>query len=459
MSFFSRLTLAKRLMWAAIISSTLIFVIAGLVLSTLYVRSAERALDGRIGLYVQGLITEISDNSDGEDAQVDTYGETKFEVYLSGWYWQIDRLDEGNQYRLMSKSLGGKAWGELNDAPRPTHLREGFYTTGPDGKRIRLLERFWDQADDGRYRVRVGVDVTELEADILSFTIALWTSFCALALALVGVVIAQVRFGLRPLHELQTAIGHVRNNKTTQIEGDYPPDLSPLAHELNLLITSNRAILERARTQSGNLAHALKTPLSILVNAASHEQGALAACVKEQAEAMKAQITTSLNRARAAATGDSLSVPLGTHTDVHEVVTRLLGMFAKVYFDRKLMFENHVLPGSRVRMDQEDLEEVLANLIDNACKWTKTRVSVHMHRDERHQASLCCIMIEDDGPGLTHAQCEKALQRGQRLDTQQPGSGLGLSIVTELVQLYAGSLTFETISSGGLRANVHVSGA
>jgi signal transduction histidine kinase len=454
----SRLTLATRLLLAAVACSAIILLIAGSVLSTSYTGAAERALDSRLSLYVQGLLADIADNGEGEEAEVDVYGETKFEEYLSGWYWQIDRLDEGNQYRLMSKSLGGKALAETSKSDlRSSQLREGFYTQGPDGKRVRVLERFLDQADNVRYRVRLGGDTSDMEADILNFKTALWLTFSFLALALSVAAIAQVRFGLKPLHVLQSAVNDVRMGKSAAIEGAYPPDLAPLAHELNLMIDTNRTVLERARTHAGNLAHALKTPLSILLNDASHQRSALALSVQRQTQEMNSQITTALNRARAAANAQR-GVSLGTQTDVHAVVTRLLSMFAKVHHDKALMFDNRIPENIHFPVEREDLEEILSNLIDNACKWAKTTVCisgfVEQAQDKNSTSSTTHICVEDDGEGLAPELCATALLRGERLDTRQPGSGLGLSIVSELVQLYGGAITLTRSSMGGLKVEV-----
>jgi signal transduction histidine kinase len=454
----SRFTLATRLLLAAVVCSSIILVIAGSVLSTSYTGAAERALDTRLSLYAQGLLADIADNGEGEEAEVDVYGETKFEEYLSGWYWQIDRLDEGNQYRLMSKSLGGKALAETSKSDlRSSQLREGFYTQGPDGKRVRVLERFLDQADNGRYRVRVGGDTSDMEADILNFKTALWLTFSLLALALSVAAIAQVRFGLKPLHALQSAISDVRMGTSTAIEGEYPPDLAPLAHELNLMVDTNRAVLQRARTQAGNLAHALKTPLSILLNDASRESSELALSVQRQTQEMNKQITTTLNRARAAANAERRS-SLGTQTDVYSVVTRLLSMFAKVNHHKALVFENHIDEKTYIHVEREDVEEILSNLIDNACKWAKTTVRISNNLEPIEGKNTfpftTFITVEDDGEGLAPELCATALLRGERLDTRQPGSGLGLSIVSELVQLYGGAITLTRSSMGGLKVEV-----
>jgi signal transduction histidine kinase len=266
-----------------------------------------------------------------------------------------------------------------------------------------------------------------------------------------------VRFGLTPLKALQNAIGAVREGKTHTITGAYPPDLSPLANELNLLLEANRAILERARTQAGNLAHALKTPLSVIVNEAEREQSLLAHTVLEQAQAMNTQITASLNRARMAAIAGedgALAVPLGTRSHVNEALAHLINMFAKVYRERNLDFEMHVPDEVYVRVEKQDLDDILANLIDNACKWAKTRVVVTVQRKSDLETSHWDITIDDDGEGLSSDQCQTALKRGQRLDTRQNGSGLGLSIVQDLVSLYAGALTLEQSPQGGLRACV-----
>jgi signal transduction histidine kinase len=229
--------------------------------------------------------------------------------------------------------------------------------------------------------------------------------------------------------------------------------VAPLAGELNLLIDTNRDILERARTQVGNLAHALKTPLSVLVNEADAQDGPLSAKVREQADLMRGHIGYYLDRARAAA----LAGTLGTVTEVEPVVAAFARTFPKIYRDKGLVIDAAVPAGLRFRGERQDLEEMVGNLLDNASKWAGSRVAVAVAPADAERG-LWRMTIEDDGPGMPPERRATMPRRGQRLDETKPGSGLGLSIAADLAALYRGSLRLEEASLGGLRAVLELPG-
>ncbi len=254
------------------------------------------------------------------------------------------------------------------------------------------------------------------------------------------------------------ALHAVRAGKADRLEGDYPVEIAPLAAEVNALIDTNREIVERARTHVGNLAHALKTPISVLQNEAARlPDDPLAAKVGEQTELMKGQVAHHLERARIAARASVIT----TVEDVEPVVERLAGTLAKVYRSKGVDIEAEVVPGLRFRGERQDLEEILGNLVDNGCKWARSTVAiaaapVPMASGER---AFFELTIDDDGPGLTPDQQAEALKRGKRLDETKPGSGLGLSIVAELAGLYGGRLTLDRAPLGGLRCTVRLPAA
>jgi signal transduction histidine kinase len=198
-------------------------------------------------------------------------GEPQFELALTGWYWQITRLDVPKLEIRSSRSLFAAKLPRLSDAgvaAGPGGARRG-YAKGPGDRALRMLERIIDTGDQGIYLVQVAATTEEIEAQISRFELDLVLTFAVLALALVVSAAAQLRYGLKPLWELQEGVAAIRRGEAEKIEGDFPQDLAPLASELNLLIDANRDVVERARTQVGNLAHALKTPLSVIVNEAA----------------------------------------------------------------------------------------------------------------------------------------------------------------------------------------------
>ena len=263
----------------------------------------------------------------------------------------------------------------------------------------------------------------------------------------------QLRYGLLPLRRLQEGVTSIRRGETERIEGIFPTDIAPLASELNLMIAANRDVVERARTQVGNLAHALKTPLSVIVNEAEAEQGAFSAKVSEQAVVMREQLTYYLERARAAVAARKI----GSATEVGPVVQGLVRTFEKIYRDRAIVFSEQGGDGIRFLGERQDLEEMIGNLVDNAGKWATSAVAIGVSaefRDTTTERPFFRVTIDDDGPGLAPGQRAAAVRRGHRLDESKPGSGLGLSIVDELAGLYGGVFQLDTSPEAGLRAEL-----
>ncbi|MFZ4534454.1 MAG: sensor histidine kinase [Alsobacter sp.] len=314
-----------------------------------------------------------------------------------------------------------------------------------------MVERAVDLGEDGRFLIQVAADADEIAQQIANFRWALGLTFGLLLLALVATTGFQVRFGLRPLSRLSGAVGAVRRGETDHIPGEFPDDLAPLAAELNLLLDANREILERARTQVGNLAHALKTPLSVMVNEAATQDSLLAEKVREQTAIMRDQVSWYLERARAAARAGSI----GTATQVAPVADGILRTLAKIYQDRDLTFGSDVPEELRFRGERQDLEEMIGNLVDNAGKWAGRRVHLAVAPAEaREGRPFLLLTVEDDGPGLPPEARVRMLGRGARLDESKPGSGLGLSIVDDLAGLYGGRLALDESPWGGLKASL-----
>jgi signal transduction histidine kinase len=260
----------------------------------------------------------------------------------------------------------------------------------------------------------------------------------------------QVRYGLRPLRLLQEEVAAIRRGDSERVSAAFSNDLAPLAGELNLLTASNREILERARTQVGNLAHALKTPLSVITNEARSENSPFAAKVAEQAAVMRDQVTWYLDRARAAARAGVI----GAVADVAPVVAGLIRTFEKLYDERGIEFSADLAPGLRFRGERQDLEEMIGNLVDNAGKWANSQVTVRAASEPSPGRPMLTILIDDDGPGLPQASRAAALARGRRLDESRPGSGLGLSIVVDLAAVHGGAVALEDSPLGGLRVRL-----
>src|SRR5216684_402176 len=454
-------SLALRLFFSATTWTVLILVVTGIVLSSLYRSAVERAFDRRLGVYLRTLVADVATPQENADKFPQSLGEPLFELPLSGWYWQVTRLDSATPDVRSSRSLWDGKLPRLAD--RGISLGSGGtrqgYAEGPEGQELRMVERTIDLGDEGRYLVAVAGESTEIDEETRSFDGTLLFTFGMLGVVLLLMITFQVRFGLAPLKRVSEGLAAIRSGAAERLEGAFPVEIAPLARETNALIDANRDIVTRARTHVGNLAHALKTPISVMLNeATAHGGEPFALKVREQTEIMRDQVTRHLERARLAA---RVAV-IGTVTDVRMVVMALARTMEKIHHDRSIAIDIDAPEGVRFRGEQQDLEEMVGNLVDNACKWAQSRVAVEVFSqrpDPHDDRRIVHILVDDDGPGLSPQQREQVARRGRRLDETKPGSGLGLSIVLELASLYGGGLTLGTAPIGGLRAELVLPGA
>ncbi|MBV8925908.1 MAG: sensor histidine kinase [Bradyrhizobium sp.] len=455
-----RNSLAVRLFFSASAWVLVILVITGFVLSSVYKNATERAFDRRLNLYLRTLIAEVATPDEPPDRQFQSLGEPLFELPLSGWYWQITRTDSEKADLRASRSLWDKKLPKLEDRGielSAAGVRVG-YVEGPEGQNLRMVERPVDLGADGKFLVGVAGDASEIFDETRSFDYYLGGTFTALGIVLLLTTIFQVRFGLAPLKRISESIADIRSGRAERLEGEFPVEIAPLARETNALIDANREIVERARTHVGNLAHAIKTPLSVIVNeAGAHGADPFAHKVMEQADVMRDQVAHHLERARIAA---RLTI-VGTVTEVAPALEALQRTMEKIHRDRGIVIEIKADPKAKFRGERQDLEEMAGNLVDNACKWASSRVFVDalVERPTEPGASPTLrILVDDDGQGLSAAERAQVSRRGQRLDESKPGSGLGLSIVTDLAALYGGSLALGSAPIGGLRAELVLPG-
>ncbi len=454
-------SIAFRLFVSAVFLSFSILLVAGLALSAIYRRTAEAGFDERLGVYLRALVADIASPVDEGHTEPGQLGDPQFELALSGWYWQITRIDGAASPEIKSsRSLFAAKLPRLSDQGVPASIggsRRG-YVKGPDDRQLRMVERIIDAGDQGIFLIQVAATTEELDSQIARFEFDLFVTFAVLGLVLVASSALQLRFGLRPLRNLQEGVAAIRRGEGERIEGSFPQDIAPLAGEINLLIAANREVVERSRTQVGNLAHALKTPLSVIINEASADEAGFVSKVREQAAVMRDQIAYYLNRAqlavRVAVSGDS--------TEVAPVVDALVRTFEKIYRERDLIFVARISPGVRFLGERQDLEEMVGNLVDNAGKWSNHEIVIEAAANpsaDTTERTTFQMTIDDDGPGLTPDQREAALRRGLRLDETKPGSGLGLSIVVDLANLYGGALKLGVSPAGGLRAELRLPAA
>ena len=451
-------SLAFRLFASAAAWTLVVLPATAIILVSLYRQAVERNFDARLNVDLTSLVASTTQGGAAGPNEPTTLGEPVFGIPFSGWYWQIKPLNGATRPDFVSDSLLDQQLRlpSQDGAPPDNSLTRRAYAAGPEQQRLRVVEREIKLAGPSStpYSYAVAGDAREIDRDLAAFTTMLIAALGVLGLGLVAATFFQVRFGLSPLRAMRQNLSQIRSGAAEQLEGDQPDEIRPLQQELNALIQSNREIVDRARTHVGNLAHALKTPLSVISNEARAHEGPLSAKVIEQAAIMRTQITHHLNRARVAAR----SSVIGDVTDVEQVLQALKRTLDRIYEERGLEVEIASTGGGlRFQGERQDFEEMIGNLLDNACKWARSRVTVGA--DRPNGASRFTVTVDDDGPGLTKAERARVVRRGQRLDESKPGSGLGLSIVADLAHLYKGRFELEPSPEGGLRARLELPAA
>ncbi len=446
-------SLARRLFLTAATITVIVLGLAGLVLSSLYHQTVERAFDRNLQVYLKSIVVDVATAPTGTIPEPAGLGEPLFEEANSGWYWQIERLEGAKSELRRSASLPPPGLRSLDE--QRVAIRSGYregYIGGPQGQRLRVVENLIDLGSDGQYLVTVAGDADEIDEEVALFNQSLFVTLGLLGIVFVATAWFQVRFGLMPLSRISAALQAIRTGRAERLEGDFPLEIEPLEREVNALIDTNRDIVARARTHVGNLAHALKTPISVLLNETAGRSDPITEKVREQVGIMREQVQHHLERARIAA---RVAVP-GTLVDVAPVIDGIVRTMQKIHRERGIEVAVRQKTEVRFHGEQQDLEEMAGNLIDNACKWANGRVEVEISHAQGAQpggARHFRLIVDDDGPGLSPEARQQVLgQRGKRLDESKPGSGLGLSIVSDLAHLYAGELHLEGAPTGGLRA-------
>ena len=452
-----RNSLAFRLFVSALALTLLVVPVAAILLSSLFRQAVERNFDARLNVYLTSLVaSSTEDVITGTPKEPAGLNEPAFRIPFSGWYWQIKPLNAERPLFISDSLLDQQLTlpSQIGVEPDETRSRRG-YAPGPEHQRLRIVEREIRPGGPNStpYSYAIAGDGGEIDTDLAWFTTMLIAALGLLGLALVLATLFQVRFGLAPLRAIRHDLAAIRSGQAESLEGEIPDEIRPLQQELNALIQSNREIVERARTHVGNLAHALKTPLSVISNEARNQKGPLAAKVIEQAEIMRTQITHHLDRARVAAR----SSVIGDATEVEGVLSALKRTLDRIYGERGLDLEVVSAPGLKFQGEKQDFEEMVGNLLDNACKWASWKVKASADKGRRFGTFV--VTVDDDGPGLSEEDRARAMKRGQRLDESKPGSGLGLSIVADLAHLYKGKFELEPSPEGGLRARIELPSA
>ena len=445
-------SLALRLFAGALIWIAAALLAAGFALTGIFRDHLQDQFTRRVEVTLDQLAANLETGADSGLRLTSPLSAPRFDTPYSGLYWQVEAAD--GTIRMRSRSL----WDRALDLPADTLLDGELHRhrlTGPDGEPVIAYERSVTlPGRDERLRLAVAENAAVIRRAVADFRTTLALSLAVLGVGLAAAAALQVAGGLRPLGRLRRDLTAVRDGRATRLAGSYPPEIAPLVADLNAVLDENEQIIGRARTQAGNLAHGLKTPLAVLGNEAQQLDNdgrtADAQRLREQLRLMQRHVDYHLARARAAA---ATQVP-GVRTAVAGRLQPLARTMRTIYAERGIALDADAPSDLVFRGEQQDLDEMLGNLLDNACKHARERVrAIAKVRDGR-----LVIRVDDDGPGLRPAQRDAVFDRGRRLDEQGAGSGLGLTIVAELAALYGGDIQLADSPLGGLRAELTLPG-
>jgi signal transduction histidine kinase len=436
-------SLRLRLLLAAAVSIALALGIAGFGLTFLFERYVERRVAQELGDHLLQLAAGIQVGADGKITVAHELADPRFHQPFSGLYWQVDA---NGADIARSRSL----WDEKLDIGVPSKGSEDAQLDrikGPGGASLFAEDRYAVVTVNGKEQplvITVGLDEREVDEAVTAFSRDLMLSLALLGIALVAAAWLQVSIGLRPLELLRTSLERVRSGATARLEGEFPSEVQPLAAEVNGLLAARDEELLRARQRAGDLAHGLKTPLTVLSaisrDVASAGLATQARDVEAQTEHMRRHVERELVRARLAS-GHGASL-----TPVRLTLERLVEAIKRAPRGESLAWTVSVPPETQAAIEKGDLTELLGNLLDNARKWARATVEISLADG--------ALVIGDDGPGVPQGKTAHVLERGARLDEATQGSGLGLAIVRDIAETYGLSVSLARSHLGGLEVTV-----
>jgi len=420
-------SLAVRLFLSATIWIILTLFAAGFLLSDLNKKSNLAAFDDRLNLLLETLIgASRVDSSDGITV-VSPIGDPRFSQPYSGWYWQIN---SGSKTLSRSRSM----WDQVfTSDKRLIGGRSQFIDNVSSDKDQRVIEKKELHVVERKISFPgissplvflVSGDTEEYKDNIDEFDRTLSTTLIVLGVGLMIAVYLQVNYGLLPLNKIKQALFKIRNGDEKKLKDQYPLEVQPLATEINDLLNHNEKIVDRAKTHVGNLAHVLKTPLAVISNEVNESDKVL----KNQIIVMKKHIDRYLKKAHL----DSVGKATKEKIDIVKLTKKMLNIFDKLYPNKKITLD-HSIKSAFIFSSLEDMEEVIGNLIENACKYGNSKIFIEIRNINEEEL---IFIVSDDGIGLPIEEMNKVFARGFRLDEQKPGTGLGLNIVKDIVETY-----------------------
>ncbi|MDJ0614907.1 MAG: ATP-binding protein [Rhizobiaceae bacterium] len=443
-------TLAARLFLLSSCAAILGVVLAALFISSEYRNNAQARLNDILTANIFNLMGNVELGEDGKLMGLPNLGDSRYQLFDSGWYWSVERIGEPER-RLASLSLADRAIVLTDGQQFDETFQRNFRMIDENGSVLQGLEAQVFLGEGNRlYSFKITANQSELDEEIFAFTQRIALILGLLAFSIIAATYLVVRLGLKPVTRATQKLTAVRNGDAEKIDGNYPDEIQPLIDETNALIESNVVIVERARTQVGNLAHSLKTPLAVMQNEIASLSPGKRNLFKEQTDTMRQQVQLYLDRARISARR-STSI---ANTPVFPVLEKLALVVAKLNRNTDMGFELEALQGVNFAGEEPDLQEVFGNLLENAAKYAETTMEI----GSEYIDGRIIVTVEDDGPGMTPTQIQNAMKRGGRVDEGKTGWGLGLSIVRDIVEEYEGKFELDSSKLGGLRATVTLPG-
>jgi signal transduction histidine kinase len=449
-------SLTLRLILVAILWSIAALMAGGFGLATIFGNYVDKSFENSITVYLDTLAATADVDKNSKLVVERPPTDPRFTRPLSGYYWMVADIDGNGKIianQVRSRSLFDETINLPDGVVEKAASKPGvdsYYNINRSGENLKIGARQITLPDRKINTILVvAFDRTELEKSKSRFNLILMSSLLALVVGLMMAIILQVKLGLKPLRQMGSQLGDIRSGKAENLDENLPIEIAPIARELNALLQHNEEVVERARTHVGNLAHALKTPISVMLNEAGQHEDAFSQLVSRQTQTMQRQVEHYLKRARAAARAETLR----TRTPIGPVVDDITRTLTKLYRSEGVLVEVLNTTSAAFRGEREDLEDLFGNLAENACKYGGGLVEISF---DETQEGYIRILIDDDGEGLTESEVKAALKRGVRLDESSNGSGLGLSIAHELAVAYGGALDFEKSPLGGLRANLRL---
>lgn len=441
------LSIKSRLIAAATAWIAIGIIAAGFVLSSVFRTHVTEQFYDELYVHLDELQRLAEFDSQGSHLQRNL-SDPRYDVPLSGFYWEIQK---SGRVLARSSSLQGAIIETPADAPKDVDVHT-HAITGPTGKLLVAERAVWTDPNGAPVRFIIGTDQRHLDAVLARFDTTLTYALTGFGLSMVIAATLLILYALGPLGQLRRALAVVRRGQSNQLRGNFPAEVRPLVDDLNLLLISTTELIQRARTQAGNLAHCLKTPLAILTDEAYRiEEKGLpdsSGTILDQCQKMQTQIDYQIARARAVA---MRSAP-GTVTSVTLAASEVTSALTRLHMDKMLRIENKITDESlSISCDAQDANEMLANLVDNACKHAASlvRISASTEKD-----GFVRLLVEDDGAGLPPEAHEVVFNIGERWDSRLAGSGLGLAIVRDLARLYGGDISLARSKLGGLAAQL-----